>query len=139
MVIRYSRSKLHFCLVLICTSMFIYQTVKSFDAFLKQRPFTKRSLETQESHPLPLICIAPWFNNPGFKLHNLTQNGYRNEGKWKSYFPDFDEEKTYNNLSSTFEDLVAAIGVKRELQEGSYAYEYIEFDSNIMQNIFLSY
>ena len=135
MAIQYSRSKLHICLVLICTSIFIYQTVKSFDAFLKQKPLTKRTLETQESHPLPIICIGPWLKDPGFELHNLTKHGYRNEGKWKSNFPDFDEERTYENLSSTFDDLVAAIGVKRELQDGSYAYEYIEFNSIIMQNI----
>ena len=135
MTIQYSRSKLRICWVLICISRFIYQTVKSFDVFIKQKPLTKRTLETQESHPLPSICIRPLFKNSGYELHNLTKYGYRFEGKWRSNFPDFDEERTYENLSSTFNDLVAAIVIHRELQDGSDAYENIRFDSIDIQKM----
>ena len=117
------KSKLYTCFVLLCTCVFLYQAFVSVKDFMNQTPLTKTSLEKQELHPLPAICIEPLGRLRNASLHNLTVHGYRKEGKWRSASPDFDDEQTYNNLSASFEDLVEEIKIKRDINDGSDAYK----------------
>ena len=115
---------LNACFVLICISFFSYQAIKCLDEFMKQQPLTRRSVEIQQLYPLPSICVQPL--NISYSLHNLTQEGYQWEGKWRSVLPEFDDEETYNNISASFQDLVEQIQVERNVDGDSDSYETVQ-------------
>ena len=114
--------------IFLCISFFLYQAFKCINSYINQTPFSQISVENQELYPLPSVCFGP-FGIGDTRPHNLTANGYRKKGIWKSVLPDFDEEQTYNNLSASFEDLVEKIQIDREIYDGSDAYERIVLSS----------
>ena len=71
---------------------------------------------------MPSICIRPSEISKQKLLHlNLTNDGYRKKGHWRSQFRNLDEEETYNELSTTFEDLIEKIVVRRGIDDVSDA------------------
>ena len=119
------------CFTLVCTIIFTYKTFECIDAYFHQKPMTRSFHEKQDLNPLPSICITPSIiSKKKISLHNLTLNGYQKEGKWKSNMSTFDEEKTYNAVSASFEDLVEKITIDKGINDLSDAYE-----TNTLRNI----
>ena len=103
------KSKLCTGFVLVCAFVFICLAINCVIEFINQKPLTQRSLENQELYNLPSICIE----------------SMEKEGDLKSILSDFDDEQKYNNISWPFEELVGDIQIKREINDGSDAYEII--------------
>ena len=123
-------STLNISLVLICITIFLYQSIHSLLAFINQRPLNSRSLEKQSLYPLPAICVQPMtLDGNNLAVHNITQHGYGRQGQWRSVLPEFDDEETYQNISASFEDLVEQIEVKRDRDDYSDQYERVVLGS----------
>ena len=115
-------SKMYACFVLLCISIFLYEAFQCTYSFINQTPFSQNNIENQELYPLPSFCFTQR-EIPNTHLHNLTEEGYKTKGLWRSSSQVFDDEETYKNLSASFEDLVEKIKIKREFTDGSDAYE----------------
>ena len=109
-----------------CGSLFIYKASECVYSFVTQEPLARSTVERQELHPLPSICISP-SKLPGeiFSSRNLTLNEYQKEGKWRSEFSSTEEEAIYNELSASFEDLVEKITLHKGVNEASDSYEQL--------------
>ena len=92
------QSKLCTGFVLVCVSVFIFLAINCVIEFINQKPLTQRSVENQELYHLPSICIESM---------------------------ESDDEQTFNNISWSFEEMFGDIQIKREINDGSDAYEII--------------
>ena len=109
------KAKFSKCFSLLCGILFTYKAFECTDAYSNQQP-TRSFHDKHNMFPFSSICIKPeMISNDKLNLHNLTFNGYTKEGKWKSNFSTFDEERPYDDLSALFEDLVEKIKIKKEL------------------------
>ena len=123
-------SKLYAIFVFFCISIFLYEAFHCTNDFLNQTPFSQISVENLELYPLPSICVQP-IGLLNTDLHNLTLNGYRKEGTWRSaLWPGLDDEQNYSDLSTSFEDLVEKVVLDREISPGSEAYNSITLTSS---------
>ena len=122
------KSSLYGSLVLICVSIFTFQSLRSIHSFTSMRALTRRTFEKQSGYPLPAICIQPLdidIDGHYISLHNLTRIGYKEEGIWRSILPEFNDEQTYDNISASFRDLVEKITVQRDIGYDSDSYEMV--------------
>ena len=119
--------------ILLCSSLFVYQAYHSFINFIHQDPITYTVMEDQELHPLPSICIRPLTIPRGkYTRHNISHHGYNWEGKWRSFLPNYDEKQTYDDLSSSLQDLLHTVTLRKESNAVSdnYFIETISITNN---------
>ena len=123
-------SKYSTIFIFICVILFTYNASECIYCYLKQEPLTRSTLEKQELHPLPSICISQSATTSEQKLSakNLTSNEYNKEGKWQSDFSTLDEEGFYDEISASFEDLVEKIVLEKAINGDSDAYEEVTLD-----------
>ena len=117
-------------LTLICTLIFARQAYHCTKEFLYQTPITTTSVDNQEFHPLPSICVSlQYISEEKSTKHNISSYGHMHEGKWKSVLPNYDEEQTYDDLSASFYDLIEAIEFYKEVNSRSEAYDVLVFSA----------
>ena len=111
-----------------CTVLFLYKSYQCFDKYLEAELVTKTSEVNQEDFPLPQICINQHrIADEKLDSLDLTYHEYTKYGNWISNYSLKNEEMIYDDLSSSFEDLVEMIVLSKMISGVSDNYEKVKF------------
>ena len=111
-----------------CTILFLYKSYECLDQFLDYEIVTRNSEENQEDYPLPQICInQDWISDEKLASLNISYREYTKQGKWRNYNSTKDEEIIYDELSSSFENLVEKVVLSKMISPTNDDYEKVTF------------
>ena len=116
-----------------CFVLLSYQTWKCVDQYLQFHTVSRTSLERQELHDFPMICLASEnFPAEYVKSLNTTKRRYLAGETWRT--KQMNEEEMYNRLSFEFHDLVKTVRIDKTKKENSESYEKVYFEAKDIAN-----
>ena len=117
---------------MLCFILFSYNAWRCLAKYSQSETVTKTSLEKQELHQFPTICLGveKLTREMTGKL-NITPQEYWDGVTWRK--GNMSEEDVFDNLSVGFSDLVEKISIKKTKMKNSGAYDTISVDGDDLE------